>query len=861
MRRALVRGFHVTWLLATMLAAAMGLGHLALAALLLAACALPARLATGDVPGREALLGRLARLAGAARPADWMAATVGVVLVVAVLGLFGLIGLLLGMGAIGLGLALALRWTLDRQAARQRQPLLAEARRVVAALRQGAPDETVRRIVWEHCGRAGEPLFEALFGYEAVRRARGWPVDPEARPLPVGRWRDPIVQWLDTRIAARLATDAHPAQAASEATSEAPATEAAPTARPVPDTPDAPVAAPPATRPARRAPAPRQAPVRLLEERRPRWARVVPGPAARFLVGALLVGGSMLWMHQNDLIPTRDQAGDTTPGERPADGGSDRTGAEDALTLRLFPAATATRPLALPLVPLRLTRWFSGDTAVLAALAGLVLAGSAVLRSAAAGGIAIAAAVLIWFGHPPGMHAIGPVPGEAVGAAAGLALLAAGLALHGLGRRLAPLAGRGASSGRPAPHQIALVNARGEIVHGATTGRGDGGHDAPRLLRRILATALRARASDIHIEPTSAGGMIRMRVDGDLVDVHALDAALLGRLRNLVKVLADINIAGRRGVQEGQFTAAAGRRRIGYRASFTPSVDGQKLALRVLDAIGVPRRTAELMLPDDAQRRLTAFASRNTGMLLVSGPTGSGKTTTLYAMLHDIDIRHRNVITIEDPVERRLDGVTQIQVDERVGHTFDKMLRSVLHQDPDVILVGEIRDPQTAAMAMQAAMTGHLVLSTIHARDGAGTIARLLDLGVEPSLLGAAVNLIVAQRLVRRLCRTCRVRERADAERVSALGAAARHLQWVWEPRGCGRCLDTGFAGRHGLFEMLVVDDAVRSALRDGADVAAIAVAAGGSLVRLADMGVRLVADGTTSLGEVERAIGTGERL
>ena len=407
---------------------------------------------------------------------------------------------------------------------------------------------------------------------------------------------------------------------------------------------------------------------------------------------------------------------------------------------------------------------------------------------------------------------------------------------------------------------IALISARGVMAHPATNAppqrSGDGG-DAVRLLRLILLVCFRTNASDIHVEPKEHIALVRVRVDGTMIDLVRLDKALAIKLTSMIKVLSDIDIAQRQIVQEGHFTSRLPDRRVDYRVSFAPSLYGQKLVMRLLDAKAAPLRADQLKLPPTMGEKLIRATEMDSGVVLVCGPTGSGKTTTLYALLRTLDVNQRNVITIEDPVEIQLPGVTQLPVKEDQGNTFAALLRSVLRQDPDVILVGEIRDPDTAKTAMQASITGHLVFSTLHTRDTIGTIFRLLDLGIEPYMLAQGLNLVLAQRLVRQLCPHCKVPQRLTKEQTQRVVAAVPNFKQAYTRRGCPRCMGTGFTGRRGVFELLIANDQLRDAvLHNRSNQAIMAALEGSNFIKLIQHGYMLVGEGITSLDEVEHAVG-----
>ncbi len=407
--------------------------------------------------------------------------------------------------------------------------------------------------------------------------------------------------------------------------------------------------------------------------------------------------------------------------------------------------------------------------------------------------------------------------------------------------------------------KVALINARGQTVHSAVGAekRGASSAEALDIMRLLLMGCIRSGASDIHMEPKREGGLVRLRIDGAMVEVSKVDTETYRRLSSLVKVLGDIDIAKRGIVQEGHFSVQVPDRRIDYRISFTPSMFGQKLVVRVLDPKNAPQHLTDMYLPDWMYTRIRDLTRQNTGMLLNCGPTGSGKTTTLYAALRQIDSNQRNVITIEDPVEYELPGVTQIPVDEDQGHSFHQLLRSCLRQDPDIIVLGEIRDRDTATAAMQAASTGHLVLSTVHAKDTIGTIFRLIDLGVEPYLIASTLNLVLAQRLARLLCEYCKVPKRPTPEQVMRMGRSTTGIETVYAPGGCSKCFGTGYQGRQGVYELLTTNDALRDVIMKTPDIGAIRKAIDLTMfTSLKEAGYDMVIRGETSLEEIERVIG-----
>lgn len=399
--------------------------------------------------------------------------------------------------------------------------------------------------------------------------------------------------------------------------------------------------------------------------------------------------------------------------------------------------------------------------------------------------------------------------------------------------------------------ELQLINARGEVTAGTTKQSYASGES---LLRSVLHVAMQARATDVHIEPKMDSYVIRLRVDGTMVTLITLQSLIGARLARVVKVLADLDITVSRSMQDGHFSVRAPDRFVDYRASFAPVVNGQKLVLRVLDPTTSPQHISDLGMPTWMEKLLRDTISREGGMVLVCGPTGSGKSTTLYSIIRDIDVKRKNVITIEDPVEYQIDGVTQIPIEAEKGNTFTSILRSVLRQDPDVLLLGEIRDAETARIAMQAASTGHLVLSTVHAKDVMGVFFRLMDLGIEPRLLASALNVIIAQRLVRVLCPACSKPTKPTFEEMKRLGQSGEQVKQIHRPVGCTKCLREGYAGRKGIYEMLGLTQHVRDALLETPTLRSLKHAcAMSNFQSLVDSGAELIRSGITSLEEIDR--------
>jgi general secretion pathway protein E len=384
----------------------------------------------------------------------------------------------------------------------------------------------------------------------------------------------------------------------------------------------------------------------------------------------------------------------------------------------------------------------------------------------------------------------------------------------------------------------------------------EAGDDAPaiRLLNALLAQAVKDGASDVHIEPYEQTVAVRFRIDGILHDVLSPPARLQAALASRVKVMAGLDIAERRLPQDGRIQVRVGGRDIDIRVSLVPTAFGERVALRLLDRAAALYGLAELGLVAATAAAVDRLLEQSHGLVLVTGPTGSGKTTTLYAALQQLATGERNIMTIEDPVEYQLRGIGQMQVNPRIDLTFAAGLRAVLRQDPDVILVGEIRDRETVEIGLQAALTGHLVFSTLHTNDACGAMTRLLDMGVEPFLISSSILAVLAQRLVRRVCTGCSSEAPPTAEERRALGPGATALL-RHAGSGCGGCRGTGYRGRLAIHELLVVDDAVRSLVMARADAAAIhrqAVAAG--MVTLRDDGLAKSRTGLTTVAEVLRA-------
>ncbi|MGL6043657.1 MAG: GspE/PulE family protein, partial [Sandaracinobacteroides sp.] len=373
-----------------------------------------------------------------------------------------------------------------------------------------------------------------------------------------------------------------------------------------------------------------------------------------------------------------------------------------------------------------------------------------------------------------------------------------------------------------------------------------------RAVNRLIAEAVDARASDIHLEPADDRLGVRYRVDGVLAQMPPLPAAVRGPIVSRIKVMAGLNIAERRLPQDGRLRLAVRGHEIDLRVATSPSIHGESVVLRILDRTRLSLDFPSLGFDAEMERAFRAAISRPHGIILVTGPTGSGKTTTLYAALSALNAPDRKLLTVEDPIEYRLPGIVQAQAHPQIGFTFATALRSFLRQDPDVIMVGEIRDTETAEIAVQAALTGHLILATLHTNSAAGAVTRLTDMKVEPFLLGSVLAGVLAQRLVRRLCPECRVPVLPDPALIEALcpGAAVPHR--LYAPGGCSACGGSGYSGRLALVEFLPVDAAVAALIVARADERSIAAAATGGRT-LAQDGLAKAALGLTSLEEVLR--------
>jgi type IV pilus assembly protein PilB len=379
-----------------------------------------------------------------------------------------------------------------------------------------------------------------------------------------------------------------------------------------------------------------------------------------------------------------------------------------------------------------------------------------------------------------------------------------------------------------------------------------------QVVNLIVTQALRDRASDVHIEPQGSQVRVRMRIDGALHEVLSLPAEMGPAVVSRIKVMAGMNIVERRRSQDGQIETTVDGRPLDIRVASTPVIRGEKIVLRLLDKSRSLLQLADLGMPPTTHGTFTELVHSPFGMVICAGPTGSGKTTTLYATLGDINTAERNVMTIEDPVEYRIPSVNQIQIHEQAGITFATGLRSILRQDPDVILVGEVRDVDTARIAVQSALTGHFVLSSLHAIDAPAALHRLLDMGIEDFLVASSVTGVLSQRLVRRICDHCRSPYQPSAQEMALL-----HAIGGWEPRGgfmrgygCNFCAHTGFLERTGVYELMAVSEKIRELVLSRAPLDELRrVARDEGMRTLQEEAARLVGSNVTTLAEVLRSI------
>ncbi|HYR02604.1 MAG TPA: type II secretion system ATPase GspE [Syntrophobacteria bacterium] len=382
--------------------------------------------------------------------------------------------------------------------------------------------------------------------------------------------------------------------------------------------------------------------------------------------------------------------------------------------------------------------------------------------------------------------------------------------------------------------------------------------DAPiiKLVNHLFSQAVKSRASDIHIEPYQQNLQVRFRLDGVLYNILSLPRRLHAAVVSRIKVMARLNIAEKRLPQDGRIDLKIGERLVDVRVSCLPTAFGERVVLRLLEKSGKLLSLEEIGLSTEALTETKRLLRISHGIVLVTGPTGSGKTTTLYSALSHINSPDKNILTIEDPIEYQIDGIGQMQVNPKINLTFANGLRSMVRQDPDVILVGEIRDLETAEIAIQAALTGHLVFSTLHTNDAASAVTRLIDMGIEPFLVSSAVEAIVAQRLIRLVCQRCREAYQPDEAEVVELGLKPNppRSMRIFRAKGCQDCLETGYQDRTGIYEFLRMTEGIKSLVLKTSDANQIkqaAVAQGMKTLR--DDGIRKVVEGGTTISEVLR--------
>ena len=375
-----------------------------------------------------------------------------------------------------------------------------------------------------------------------------------------------------------------------------------------------------------------------------------------------------------------------------------------------------------------------------------------------------------------------------------------------------------------------------------------------QLVKTMIEQAVRQRASDIHIEPMEKQVRVRYRIDGALYEKAAYNISLLPALVARIKIIGGMDISEKRKPQDGRITQVVDRREFDIRVSILPTVYGEKIVMRLTSKNALSREKSQLGLKPHDLQKFDHILKNPHGILLVTGPTGSGKSTTLYTALSELNKEDVNIITVEDPVEANIDGINQVQVNNKADLTFASALRSILRQDPDIIMIGEIRDQETASIAVQASITGHLVVSTLHTNSAASTITRLVDMGIEPYLIADSTVGVIAQRLVRRLCPDCKRAKKADAEDLEMLMRKPEEDLTIYEPCGCAKCDGTGFRGRIGVYEIMEVTPQLKHIISKGGEVEAIkAQALKDGMHTLRMSATELVLDGTTSVQEMMR--------
>ncbi|MDX1807879.1 MAG: GspE/PulE family protein [Paenisporosarcina sp.] len=380
--------------------------------------------------------------------------------------------------------------------------------------------------------------------------------------------------------------------------------------------------------------------------------------------------------------------------------------------------------------------------------------------------------------------------------------------------------------------------------------------DAPvvRIVNQIMSAAVTQKASDIHFDPQETRLLVRFRIDGVLHDERTLPKLMQGMVTARIKILAKLDITEHRIPQDGRIKTNVDFRPIDLRVSTLPTVYGEKIVMRILDLSNNLTDISKLGLSEKNYERFMKEIAKPNGIVLISGPTGSGKSSTLYAALNYLNDEEVNIITVEDPVEYQLEGVNQIQVNSNVGLTFAAGLRSILRQDPDIVMVGEIRDKETVEIAIRASLTGHLVLSTIHTNDSIASVTRLMDMGVEPFLVTSSINAVVAQRLVRRVCRDCSEKQEPTVREIDIFQKRGMDIQSITRGKGCPSCGMTGYRGRMAIHEVLVIDDKIKSVINRGGNAADIReIAQANDTIFLIDDGLEKVREGKTTTEEILR--------
>ena len=400
--------------------------------------------------------------------------------------------------------------------------------------------------------------------------------------------------------------------------------------------------------------------------------------------------------------------------------------------------------------------------------------------------------------------------------------------------------------------ELEVVEEAAEDAAADLSGLADESAPVVKLVNSVLADAVRKGASDIHIEPYERMVRVRYRIDGTLYEVMSPPFKLKAAITSRIKIMAELDIAERRIPQDGRIKIKILDRTIDLRVSTLPTIFGEKVVMRILDKGNLRIDLTQFGMGDRAFKDLVRAIEAPYGMVLVTGPTGSGKTTTLYSALSRVSVPGVNIMTAEDPVEYNIEGINQVQINDEIGLTFATALRAFLRQDPNIVMVGEIRDLDTASIATKAALTGHLVLSTLHTNDAPSTVNRLVDMGVEPFLVASSTNLIMAQRLVRRLCATCKVESPLHEEVARELEVTGEPITKIYEPRGCLECAQTGYRGRQGLYEVMPISPAIRELILDRAPAVVIKKQANteGMLTLCMD-GILKIRLGVTSPGEV----------